>query len=91
MGEFIENVRAVFPEQCIAATNIRFANGRVAAIDAATPEPEDRVVQGDGRLLTPGLVDVHVHGILRYNFDNGPDDLLAAARYFPQFAVEVKV
>ena len=67
------------------ATNIRFANGKVAAIDAADPEPGETVVHGDGRLLTPGLVDVHVHGILRYHFDNGADDLLAAAPCFPRF------
>jgi len=87
MGIFIDNVRAVFPEERMAATSIRFADGKVAALDLEAPEPGDTIVQGNGRLLTPGLVDVHVHGVMRYNFDNGPDDLLAASQCFPRFGV----
>ncbi len=87
MGVFIDNVRAVFPGVRMASTNIRFENGVVMALDAEVAEPGDQVILGEGRLLTPGLVDVHVHGILRYNFDNGPDDLLAVANCFPQFGV----
>jgi len=85
MGEFITNVRVVFPEQHIISTSIRFADGCVEAIGTEAPEQGDTVTQGDGRLLTPGLVDVHVHGIMQYNFDNGPDDLLAASKCFPKF------
>lgn len=85
MSLVINNVQAVFPGDHIAVTNLRFDGGKVAAIGVETAQADEPVVQGNGRLLTPGLVDVHVHGVMRYGFDNGPDDLLAAARCFPRF------
>ncbi len=85
MGIFISNSKAVFPGERIDITNLRFDGGKVAAIGADAPMAGDTVVQGQGRLLTPGLVDMHVHGIMHYCFDNGPDDLLAAARCFARF------
>ena len=85
MSVCIENVRAVFPGERVVATDIRFEDGKVAAVGDAVAQPDDTVVDGRNRLLTPGLVDVHVHGITHYAFDNGPDDLLAAAECFPQF------
>jgi len=87
MSTFITNARLVFPGERIAATTLRFENGKVVSIGAEFPQPGDSVVDGRGRLLTPGLVDLHVHGIHRYNFDNGPDDLLAAARCFAAYGV----
>ncbi|NQT91302.1 MAG: amidohydrolase family protein [Lentisphaerae bacterium] len=85
MSVFIDNVRAVFPGERLATTSIRFADGKVAAIGDAASQPGDTAVAGKGRLLTPGLVDVHVHGIMHYAFDNGPDELLAAAACFARF------
>jgi len=87
MNITIINAKIVFPGDRIESTNIRFANGAVAAVGPDVLQPGDTVVDGKGRLLTPGLVDLHVHGIAHYNFDAGPDDLLAAARCFPEFGV----
>jgi N-acetylglucosamine-6-phosphate deacetylase len=85
MSFSIRNVRAVFPGERTALTGLRLAGGVVAAIGNGAAQPGDTVVDGGGRLLTPGLVDVHVHGILRHVFDNGPEDLLAAAAGFARF------
>ncbi len=85
MATFISNVQCVFPGEKTVTTSIRFADGIVAAIGLDAPVPGDTVIEGRGLRLTPGLIDLHVHGIMRYNFDSGPDDLLAASRAFARF------
>ncbi len=85
MSIFIKNVQVVFPNEKILSANIRFADGKVDAIDLDHPAPDDEVIDGAGRRLTPGLVDLHVHGILRHLFGTGANDLLAASRAFAQF------
>lgn len=84
MNTTITNARVVFPGDRIAATDIRFVNGSVDSIGTGA-QVGDTVVDGKGRLLTPGLVDLHLHGITRYNFDSGPDALLAAATCYAAF------
>ncbi len=87
MNTFITNARVVFPGERIAATSLRFADGKVASVGDPSPQDGDAVVNGGGHLVTPGLIDLHIHGIHRHGFDNGPDDLLAAARCFAAYGV----
>ncbi len=87
MNTFVTNARVVFPGERIEKTALRFADGKVASIGDAAPQAGDAVVDAGGRLLTPGLIDLHVHGIHRFNFDNGPEALLAAARCFAAYGV----
>jgi N-acetylglucosamine-6-phosphate deacetylase len=86
---FINNVRIVRPGEGIAAGSLFIETGKVARIDTqgaagglpanASPTDIDRV-DGGGRLLTPGLIDIHTHGIHHYQYDAGPEHLLAAAK-----------
>jgi N-acetylglucosamine-6-phosphate deacetylase len=70
-----------------------FVRGRVVAeagiIRAAGPGAEipagAEVVAGAGRRLTPGLVDLHVHGVEHFLFEEGPEELLGAARCFARY------
>lgn len=88
MDTFIQNARIVYPGERIVEGGVRFTGGRVASIGpAATTEPGDTVIDAGHRLLTPGLIDLHVHGVRMHCFDNGADDLLAAAPCFARFGV----
>ena len=76
----ITHARIVFPGQRIAPGQLLLQDGRIAAIDpapAAVPADATRVDAG-GRLLTPGLIDVHTHGVGNHLYENTPEDLLAA-------------
>lgn len=40
-------------------------------------DPADRnaVIDAEGRILTPGYVDIHAHGAWEKSFDDGPDGI----------------
>lgn len=44
-----------------ATLDVAVANGRVAAIGADLPAEAERVVDARGRLIVPGLIDLHTH------------------------------
>ncbi|HET6824766.1 MAG TPA: N-acetylglucosamine-6-phosphate deacetylase, partial [Amnibacterium sp.] len=53
---------------------VRFERGRIAARGSGTPPVHDgETLDADGRILTPGFVDVHVHGGGGADFADGPD------------------
>ncbi len=70
-----------------------FVPGRVVTRDGvivgAGPEAQipdqAQVVAGGGRRLTPGLIDLHVHGLEHFALDLGPEHLLEAARRWPRY------
>jgi N-acetylglucosamine-6-phosphate deacetylase len=56
---------------------------RISAVVAPEQVPAAaNVVDVGGRLVTPGLVDVHVHGALGHAFDDGTDEALDAVTRF---------
>jgi len=78
----IDNVRIVRPGERIAAGSLLIDGSRIARLDPSPEEcpPDAARLDGGGRLLTPGLIDVHTHGIHRYQYESGPEHLLAAAK-----------
>ena len=83
----VTNARIVFPGQRIAAGSLLLSGGRIAAIDpvpAAVPAGTVRVDAG-GRLLTPGLIDVHTHGVGHHLYESSPEDLLAGLAFLGRF------
>lgn len=90
MSDFLlRNVRIVEPGRRIVAGDLLVRNGRVAG---QNPDPQavgNEVVEiaGDGRLLTPGLIDLHTHGIGHSLYEEGGTGLRSAARELVRFGV----
>jgi len=88
-GFIITNVRLVRPGDSIEKSNLFIEGNKIVRLNM----PEDQFpvntpkLDGGGRLLTPGLVDIHVHGIHAFNFDQGPDQMLAATEIMPAYGV----
>lgn len=82
MDEFVvHNVRVVRPGQEISEGYLRVSGGRIADVGRGNP-PESVAgtrIDGGAGLLTPGLVDMHTHGIHAFNYDRGPEHLAGAA------------
>lgn len=86
----IQNARLVFPGQRIESGDVLLRDGRITAVGAIPPTAFPDGVEhlnGRGRLLTPGLIDVHTHGVRHSLYESGPEGLRAAARELGRFGV----
>jgi N-acetylglucosamine-6-phosphate deacetylase len=83
----ISNVRALEPGQGIVAAWVRINEGKIAALGPAERLPRDvpQGIDGGGRLLTPGLIDIHTHGIENYAYEAGPEQIVAASRRLARY------
>ena len=83
----ITHARIVFPGERVAAGELLLADGRIAAVNpapSAVPAGARRVDAG-GRLLTPGLIDVHTHGVGHHLYESSPEDLVAGLPFLARF------
>lgn len=57
----IQNGRVIDPSQAMdRVTNLLVADGRIAAYDAK-PSGDETVIDAKGKIVCPGLIDMHVH------------------------------
>lgn len=57
----IQNGRVIDPSQSMdRITNLLIENGRIAAYDAV-PNGQEEIVEAAGKIVAPGLIDMHVH------------------------------
>ena len=67
----ISNGLLVLPEGKPAPGSLRCEAGRIAAIGEVVPEPGDLVVEANGALVAPGLIDLGVFAIDKPAFHFG--------------------
>ncbi len=60
MNLFIKNVN-VLKDGKLVQTNVRVAEGKIAGIGAKLEQQGETEIDGTGRMIAPGFVDVHVH------------------------------
>lgn len=82
----IRNVRFVDPGVGITQGDVLVRDGKIAEAGVVERADGADVVDGRGRLLTPGLFDVHTHGIMHNLFET-PEGLRAAAKELGRFGV----
>jgi N-acetylglucosamine-6-phosphate deacetylase len=88
----ITRVRLVRPGEGIEPGGVVVRDGRIdgwvddAVLTAAT-RGGTAVVDGGGALLTPGLIDIHSHGIARFSYEAGAEALRSAGLELGRFGV----
>ena len=63
--------------------------GRIVSIDPLPQQFDSSLPQidGGGRLLTPGLIDLHIHGMERWLFESGPEALIQGVNTLAAYGV----
>jgi N-acetylglucosamine-6-phosphate deacetylase len=86
-AEYITNVRLLFPGEKIQTGNLMIQEGKIAALNLPEAPPGSDVTDGNGLLLTPGLIDVHTHGIHRffYHYESPEEHFGGASRILPKY------
>lgn len=90
----IRNARILNPGREISSGDVLVRDGRIVAVDSfpAIDDASDSThIDGAGRLLTPGLIDVHTHGVMHSLYGTGPDGLRRAGRELGRFGVTTVV
>jgi len=77
----IANVRCMEPGLGVKGDWLLVRSGKIAAIGQEGTEPTHcpHRIDGKGKLLTPGLIDIHTHGVEQFTFEPEPEQLVAAS------------
>ena len=83
----IANAEVVEPGHRVRRSDVLVANGKIAAISAEADDfhgVHERI-DAAGLTLTPGLIDLHIHGIGTSLFEAGPDELIRGSDALPEY------
>lgn len=85
----IRDARLVLPGEAILPGDLLVRAGRIAEVGMVrTPASSDMpVVDARNRLLTPGLIDIHTHGIKNSLYEDGLEGVRNAALSLGEFGV----
>lgn len=82
----IFNGKVITPHGIVSNGTVQIDRGKISAvIDGATDEPAQTIIDAKGNYVSPGFIDIHVHGGGGHDFmDNTPEAFLAIAQIHAQ-------
>jgi N-acetylglucosamine-6-phosphate deacetylase len=85
--QLLTNARIVVPGESISPGSLLLENGKIAAVNPTKITAAASTLDCGQRLLSPGLIDVHTHGIERccYHYDRPGGEFAAALRTLPRY------
>lgn len=85
----IQNARVITERCVLPPSDIYCEGGRVMSLNASPSETAraERCVDAEGRLLAPGYIDLHIHGLAGRLADDGPEALGDICRALPRYGV----
>ncbi|GHU97798.1 N-acetylglucosamine-6-phosphate deacetylase [Clostridia bacterium] len=82
MKTLFKNYKLILTDRIGEAFDLLVANGRIVKIGRALPNYGCKVCDGAGQYLSPGFIDIHVHGGAGFDFaDADPDEYLKIADF----------
>jgi N-acetylglucosamine-6-phosphate deacetylase len=87
--QHITNARLVEPGKRVSTGDLLIEAGRISAFGQSATEPPAGAskIDAGGRLLTPGLIDVHTHGIEHCIYELGLEQLVGACDCLARYGV----
>ena len=75
------NVTAILPDRLLEGAHVTCRDGRIHSISQRPPRASAgvQVIDGSGCYLSPGFVDIHVHGGAGHDFMDGTPEAVRAA------------
>jgi N-acetylglucosamine-6-phosphate deacetylase len=86
----IKNANIILMDRLSKNSAILITNGKISEIYSPgnkLPNNIDEVINANGSYLSPGFIDLHIHGISNYLIDNGTEALEAICKILPQYGV----
>lgn len=83
----IDNVRVIKPRCGMVGSSVLVEGDKVQAIDPPDVDEQVSRIDGEGRRLTPGLIDIHTHGLGHCLFESSPDALTQGLAQVARFGV----
>ena len=83
----IHNAKLIHPGENIEPGWLGISADKITAVGTATTSPPEATIHlnANGKRLSPGLIDVHTHGIGPYLYERDPEEILASAPMLAQF------
>jgi len=77
------NARLLLPDGILSGASLRVRDGHIAALGTdLTPEPNEAVLDLAGKFLSPGFIDMHIHGALhRDSMEATPEAFSAICQF----------
>ncbi len=73
------NVTAILPDRLLESAFVWCENGKIKSVTTHRPKGQVTEVDGRGRHLSPGFVDIHVHGGRGHDFMDGTVEAIRGA------------
>ena len=74
----IINARVVTPKEITALSNVWLQDGRIERMDQRNDREyeneEYEIIDAEGHLLIPGMIDVHIHGANGFDMMDGTEE-----------------
>jgi N-acetylglucosamine-6-phosphate deacetylase len=86
---FLAGADVVLPDRVASGLTLVLEGDRIVDLTSGPRELSSQETRVDvtGRLIVPGFIDVHVHGVLGVDVLDGPESVVAVARQLPRFGV----
>jgi N-acetylglucosamine-6-phosphate deacetylase len=86
---FLSGADVVLPDRVASGLTVVLEGDRIVDLTSGPRELSSQETRVDvtGRLIVPGFIDVHVHGLLGVDVLDGPDAVMTVARQLPRFGV----
>ena len=87
---YIQNITLLTPDQQINNAIVVVENGRFTHIGPAsqiTPPANATIIEGNGRTLVPGFIDLQFNGAFGHDFTANPETIWEVAAQLPQWGV----